>query len=135
VTSRRVDHTAVAVRDLDEAIARFSILLGVEKIERRRVPEQGVEVVFLKLSDTCLELVTPLDESSGVARFLQAHGESLHHIGIEVDDLDGELTRLASAGVELIDHHPRQGVHGRMAFIHPRGTGGVLVELVEHDRA
>lgn len=134
MTPGRIDHTAIAVRDLDEAIARFGVLFGIERIERRRVPEQRVEVVFLEFSDTCLELVSPLDESSGVARFLQARGESLHHIGIAVDDLEGELSRLASEGVELIDTQPRQGVHGRIAFVHPRGTGGVLVELVEHDR-
>jgi methylmalonyl-CoA/ethylmalonyl-CoA epimerase len=131
---RRVDHTAIAVRDLDEAIYRYGALFRPSHVERSRVPEQRVDVAFLTFLDTSLELVSPMDESSGVARFLQSHGEALHHIGIAVDDLEGELSRLADEGVELVDRHPRRGVHGRIAFIHPRGTGGVLVELVEHDR-
>lgn len=133
MSAERVDHTAIAVRDLDEAITRYGTLFGPCQVERTRVPEQKVEVAFLTYLDTCLELVSPLDEKSGVARFLQSHGESLHHIGFAVDDLEVELSRLAKEGVELIDTHPRRGVHGRIAFVHPRGTGGVLVELVEHD--
>jgi methylmalonyl-CoA epimerase len=133
VTIRRVDHTAVAVRDLDEAIDRYGLLYGVRSVERTPVPDQHVEVAFLALGDTSLELVTPLDETSGVARFLEQRGEGLHHIGILVDSLEDELKRLSREGVELIDTRPRRGVHGRIAFVHPRGTGGVLVELVQHD--
>lgn len=132
--SSRVDHTAIAVHDLDEAIGRYRALFVSMSVERAVVPDQRVEVAFLTFGDTSLELITPLDETSAVARFLQTRGESLHHIGMAVDDLEGELQRLADEGVELIDRQPRRGVHGRIAFIHPRGTGGVLVELVEHDR-
>ncbi len=134
MTSGRVDHTAIAVRDLDKAIDRYRAVFGPAQVERAVVAAQRVEVAFLSYGDTYLELVCPLDETSGVARFLRAQGESLHHIGMAVDDLESELSRLAEQGVELIDRQPRRGVHGRIAFIHPRGTGGVLVELVEHDR-
>lgn len=133
MTPRRVDHTAIAVDDLDEAIRRFSALLGSAQVERAVVDEQRVEVAYLTYADTRLELISPLDETSGVARFLRSRGESLHHIGMAVDDLDSELIRLAADGVELVDDRPRRGVHGRIAFIHPRGTGGVLIELVEQN--
>ena len=133
MTIRRIDHTAVAVRDLDEAIDRYRRFYDARSVERTSVPDQSVEVAFLTLGDTSLELMSPLDETSGVARFLEKRGEGLHHIGLLVDDLEAELDRLASEGVELIDRRPRRGAHGRIAFIHPRGTGGVLVELVQRD--
>jgi methylmalonyl-CoA/ethylmalonyl-CoA epimerase len=133
VTVRRVDHTAVAVRDLDEAIVRYTRLFGADRVERTVVPDQAVEVAFLTLGDTTLELISPRDDRSGVARFLEKRGDGLHHIGIQVDRLEEELERLAAEGIELIDRQPRPGAHGRIAFVHPRGTGGVLVELVEHD--
>jgi methylmalonyl-CoA/ethylmalonyl-CoA epimerase len=133
VTVRRIDHTAIAVRDLDEAIGRYERLYGIPALERARVVDQRVEVAFLSLGDTSIELVAPLDDTSGVARFLAKRGEGLHHIGLSVDNLEDELDRLARDGVELIDREPRAGVHGRIAFCHPRGTGGVLVELVQND--
>jgi methylmalonyl-CoA/ethylmalonyl-CoA epimerase len=127
----RIDHTAIAVRDLDEALERYRRLYGIEAAERRSVPDQHVEVVFLSLGDSQLELICPLDSTSGVARFLARQGEGLHHVGFLVDDIAAELERLTAEGVELIDRRPRQGVHGLIAFVHPRATGGVLVELVE----
>lgn len=127
----RIDHTAIAVRDMDEALARYRHIYGLEPSERTAVPDQRVEVAFLPLSDTQLELVQPTDSQSGVARFLDKHGEGLHHVGILVEDIRRELGQLADEGVELIDQEPRRGPHGLIAFVHPRGTGGVLVELVE----
>jgi methylmalonyl-CoA epimerase len=132
VTALRIDHTAIAVADMDEALARYGALWEVQTTLRTEVPEQGVEVAFLPIGDTQLELICPLDASSGVARFLDTHGESLHHIGLQVEDIRSELRRLEEQGVQLIDREPRRGVHGLIAFVHPRGTGGVLVELVEH---
>jgi methylmalonyl-CoA/ethylmalonyl-CoA epimerase len=133
VTVLRVDHTAIAVRDLDEAIDRYERLYGIAVTERVRVVDQNVEVAFLTRDGTSIELVSPLEGTSGVAGFLAKRGEGLHHIGLAVDDIQQELDRLARQGVELIDRAPRPGVHGRIAFCHPRGTGGVLVELVETD--
>ncbi len=129
----RIDHTAVAVRDLDEAAARYESLFSAHAGERIMMEDQGVKVAFVSLGDTQLELVQPLDTTSGVARFLESRGEGLHHVGVAVDDLVGELRRLESDGVRLIDRVPRRGAHGLIAFIHPHGTGGVLVELVQHE--
>lgn len=128
----RIDHTGIAVRDMDEALLRYKRLYGLEPSERVTVPDQHVEVAFLPVSDTQLELVQPTDNQSGVARFLGKHGEGLHHVGILVEDIHRELKHLANEGVEVIDREPREGPHGLIAFVHPRGTGGVLVELVEH---
>lgn len=128
----RVDHTAIVVGDMDEALGRYRHLWGVEPSVRAPVPEQGVEIAFLPVGDTQLELICPVDASTGVAKFLERHGESLHHIGIEVEDIRAELRSLDVQGVQLIDREPRRGVHGLIAFVHPRGTGGVLIELVEN---
>lgn len=134
MTVERVDHTAIAVQDLDEALKRYHRLLGLRVASRDRVPDQKVEIAFLAGGDTLLELITPTDADSGVARFLERRGEGLHHVGLLVDDIRRELQRLAEEGVELIDHEPRRSVHGLIAFVHPRGTGGVLLELVQHSR-
>lgn len=128
-----IDHTAIAVRDLDEALARYRRLFGLVASERTVIPGQGVEVAFLPVGVSKLELIQPVDHRSGVTRFLERRGEGLHHIGVVVSDIDEELARLASLGVELIDETPRPGPHGRIAFIHPRGTGGVLVELMQRE--
>lgn len=128
----RIDHTGIAVRDMDEALARYKRIYGLEPSERVSVPDQHVEVAFLPLSDTRLELVQPTDTQSGVARFLEKRGEGLHHVGILVEDIHRELQRLAGEEVDLIDREPRPGPHGLVAFIHPRASLGVLVELVEH---
>jgi methylmalonyl-CoA/ethylmalonyl-CoA epimerase len=127
----RIDHTAIVVADLGEALERYRRVLGVSFGTRYLLPGQRVEVAFLAMGDTQLELVTPTDPESGVARFLAKRGEGLHHVGILVDDIDRELERLRRENVDLIDEQPRPGVHGKIAFVHPRSTGGVLIELIE----
>jgi methylmalonyl-CoA/ethylmalonyl-CoA epimerase len=127
----RVDHTAIAVHNLDEALEWYRRLYGMIQSKRAFVPDQQVEVAFLTASDSELELICPVDSTSGVARFLARRGEGLHHIGFLVEDIKAELERLEKEGVELIDRLPRRGVHGLIAFIHPRSMGGMLVELVE----
>ena len=129
---RRIDHTAIAVRDLTGAIDRYLALLPGAVIERLQGPDQQVEVAFLRVADTALELVQPLSESSAVARFLARRGEGLHHVAFAVRDLRAELERLDAQGFELIDREPRRGAHGLVAFVHPRSTG-ILVELVQHE--
>lgn len=128
----RIDHTAIVVVDMDDALERYGRIWGLAPVDRTVVPEQDVEVAFLPVGDTQLELVRPLRASSGVGRFLARHGESLHHVGIAVDDIRAEMDGLREQGVELVDQQPRQGVHGLIAFVHPRGNGGVLVELVQN---
>lgn len=129
----RVDHTGIVVHNLDEAVARYERLLGGHAGERTPVPSQGVEIVFLAIGDTQLELLQPVEADSGIARFLQRRGEGLHHVAVLVSNLDAELARLAADGIELIDRDPRPGAHGRIAFVHPRAAGGVLLELIQHD--
>jgi methylmalonyl-CoA epimerase len=131
VTLGRIDHTAIAVSDLDAAVARYAALLPDAAIERTAVADQQVEVAFLRLGDTALELVKPTSPDSSVARFIARRGEGLHHIAFEVDDIREALLRLGDMGFELIDREPRAGAHGLVAFLHPRSTG-ILVELVQH---
>lgn len=128
----RIDHTAIVVSDMNEALRRYGGVWGLEPSIRTEVRDQQVEIAFLPVGDTQLELISPLDADSGVARFLERHGESLHHIGIAVDDIRAELQTLSESGIELIDREPRKGVHGLIAFVHPRGNGGILIELVQN---
>jgi methylmalonyl-CoA epimerase len=127
-----LDHVAIAVPSIADALPTFEALVGTRGSTPERVAAQGVAVAFLHSDGAALELIEPLAPDSGVARFLARRGPGLHHLAYRVADLAGTLDRLAAQGVELIDRQPRAGAHGhRVAFIHPRSTGGVLVELVE----
>ena len=127
-----VDHFAVVVDDIEEALNFYRDALGLPVIERRTVTQEGVEVASVSLGETSLELVRPLDGESGVARFLKKRGEGLHHVCLTVDDIDAALERLRREGAELINEEPQIGADGtRYAFIHPRSAHGVLVELYE----
>jgi methylmalonyl-CoA/ethylmalonyl-CoA epimerase len=129
----RIDHIGIAVHDIQEALRVYESALGMALKEVVEVPEQKVRVAFLPVGDSNLELVQPTSQDSGTARFLETRGEGIHHICIEVEDIQAALARLEEEGVPLIDRVPRAGAHGRVAFIHPKGTHGVLLELVEHD--
>jgi len=126
----KIDHLGIAVRDLDEA-TRIYTALGL-KVERvTEVPEQKVRVAFISVGESTIELVQPTSNNSPVARYLEARGEGMHHLALEVDDIEGALAELSACGVRLVDKAPRQGAEGRIAFLHPRSTGRVLIELVE----
>lgn len=128
---KRIDHVAVAVSDLDEALARYERLLGVEGRSREVVASQKTEVALLPLGESAVELISPKG-NEGLARFLEKRGPGLHHIAIEVEGIEAALAALAALGVPLIDEAPRIGARGhKVAFLHPKATGGVLVELVE----
>jgi methylmalonyl-CoA/ethylmalonyl-CoA epimerase len=131
-----IDHIAIAVRDLDAACALYQQLLGAELSHREEVPGQGIEVAFLRLpGETRLELVTPLDDHGPLARFLDKRGEGMHHICVRVDDIVATLSRLGEEEVPLVDTRPRRGAEGtRIAFLHPKALGGVLLELKEEPR-
>jgi methylmalonyl-CoA epimerase len=125
-------HTAIAVADLDAAIERFRALYGVEPLYREVVESQDVEEAMIPLGGSYLQLLMPLSDDGPVARFLAKRGEGLHHVAIQVADIDGALDDLRSEGAELVDEQPRIGGGGhRIAFVHPRAFGGTLVELVE----
>lgn len=127
-----IDHIGVAVEDLDTALPFYRDVLGLELVHRESVSDQGVEAALLDVGDGHVELVAPLGEDTGVARFLARRGPGLHHVAYRVDDIDEALAELAERGVRLIDEHPRTGIRdSRVAFLHPSSTGGVLTEIVE----
>ncbi len=131
-TTGRLEHVAIAVPDLEAAIAVFSSVLGQPVSGRERVESEQVAVAFFDLATSRLELLEPTTEDSPVGRFLSRHGPGLHHIALEVDDLGAALERCRAAGLETVGEAPRLGAGGRrVAFLHPRGTGGVLLELSE----
>jgi methylmalonyl-CoA epimerase len=127
-----IHHVAIVVRDLDEALVFYRDTLGLEVTERGEVPEEGVEIAFLPTSEGEIELLQPLDEESGVARFLEKRGEGLHHICLTVEDVEATLERLRAAGARLLSEEPRVNARGaRYVFVHPRSAHGVLLELYE----
>ena len=128
----RFDHIGVAVEDLDEALALYGERFGMELQHRETVEEQGVEAVLLGVGDSHIELLRPLGPDTAVGKFLARSGPGLHHVAYGTDDIDSALESVRAAGLELIDERPRVGMRGsRVAFLHPKSTGGVLTELVE----
>ena len=128
-------HVAIAVPSLEAALPFYTETLGMRAGRPHDLPGQAVRAVFVESAGSRLELIEPTDPSSGVARFLVERGRpTLHHVCYEVADLERALAELGGSGVELIDRSPRGGLEGRVAFLHPRASGGVLVELIETSR-
>ena len=127
----RVHHVAVVVSSLEASLELYQDLLGLTLESVMDIESDGVRIAFLMVGESKVELVEPTDPETGVARFLESHGEGFHHLCLEVANLAEELTRLAIDGVELIDSAPRHGAEGPVAFLHPRSCHGVLVELIE----
>ncbi|MEX0907809.1 MAG: methylmalonyl-CoA epimerase [Gemmatimonadota bacterium] len=126
-----LDHVAIAVDSLAASQPLYESLLSASGSPVERIAAQGVDVVFIGTGAGRLELLEPTGPDTAVGRFLARRGPGVHHIAYRVPDLDAALRRFAAAGLELIDHVPRPGAGGhRVAFLHPRGTGGVLIELV-----
>jgi methylmalonyl-CoA/ethylmalonyl-CoA epimerase len=131
-SERELDHVGIAVHSLDEAIPLWETLAGASSSARDVVDTQGVEVVFLGSGAGRVELLAPTRPDSPVARFLERRGPGMHHLCYRVANLEIALAQFAAEGFTLIDEHPRPGAFGhRVAFLHPRSTGGALVELVE----
>jgi methylmalonyl-CoA/ethylmalonyl-CoA epimerase len=127
-----IDHVGVAVEDLDSALALYEGTFGMPVAHRETVSDQGVEAVLLDVGDCHVELLRPLGEDTAVGKFLARRGPGLHHVAYRVDDIEAALAQLREQGVELIDREPRPGIRAsRVAFLHPRATGGVLTEIVE----
>jgi methylmalonyl-CoA/ethylmalonyl-CoA epimerase len=130
-TFSRVHHVAVVVRDIEAALRFYRDTLGLSVRLVLPIETDRVIIAFLAVGETMIELVQPMDDSTGVARFLESKGEGFHHVCVETPDVDATLADLAARGVELIDAAARRGAEGPVAFLHPRSCHGVLVELIE----
>jgi len=129
---RTLDHVGIAVPSLDEALPLWEALVGAEGSGREAVASQGVEVVFVGSGAGRVELVAPTRADSAIARHLERRGSGMHHLCYRVPDLRAALEEYAREGYDLIDREPRPGAHGHLvAFLHPRSTGGVLIELLQ----
>ncbi|SHE62086.1 methylmalonyl-CoA epimerase [Ferrithrix thermotolerans DSM 19514] len=129
---QEIDHIAIAVRDLDSALELYTKILGGEIEHREFVQSDGIEEVLLRVSDTYIQLLCPTTTTSPVAKYIDKHGEGLHHIGLRVDDCAQALADSLEAGATGIDAKPRPGSRNTLvAFLHPKSTHGVLIELVQ----
>lgn len=127
-----IDHIAIVVKDLEQTVAFYTTTLGFTIAYRETIEDQGVEAVGLHAGESVVELLLPLSEDSPVARFRGDADTKLHHTAYRVDDLRAELQTLKDRGVRLIDETPRPGAHGNLiAFLHPKSTQGVLIELTQ----
>jgi methylmalonyl-CoA/ethylmalonyl-CoA epimerase len=127
-----IDHVAIAVRDIEAAIAWYAATFGAEVVHREVVPGDKVEEALIAVSDSYIQLVTPTSEDSPVARYLESHGEGIHHVGYRVKDCAVALESVKAQGGKVIDESPRPGSRGTtVAFVHPKGAFGTLIELVE----
>lgn len=132
MNSYPIDHVAIVVADLEATLKLYIDVLGFEQVYREIINDQGVEAVGLRTGDAIIELLRPLDPSSAIARYRGDAQTKLHHTAYRVPDLPAELSRLREAGIQLIDQTPRKGAHGNLiAFLHPKSTGGVLIELCQ----
>lgn len=127
----RFNHLAIVVDDLDAALSFWREGLGLIGGGVQSVPAEAVDIAFLELGDAHIELIKPTSADSGVAKYLAKRGPGMHHLCLEVSDLDAKLAKLRAAGCELINDEPRERDGRRYAFIHPKSTGGVLLELYE----
>lgn len=129
---KKIDHIGIVVKDIETALKVYRDALGLELVKTEFVPEQAAKIAFLPAGESEIELVEPTSDDSGVARFLTRRGEGVHHICLEVEDIEVTLAQLAAQGMELIDERPRAGSDGqKYAFVHPKSAHGVLVELYE----
>jgi methylmalonyl-CoA epimerase len=127
-----IDHVGIAVGDLDAAVEHYRRAFGGEPAHREIVPDQGVEEVLFRAGSSFIQLLGALGPQTPVGRFLEKRGEGLHHVGYRVPDVAAALARLRELGIRLVDEAPRPGSRGTtVAFVHPEGMGGVLVELVQ----
>jgi methylmalonyl-CoA/ethylmalonyl-CoA epimerase len=136
VILRHIDHIGHAVRDLDKAVAHYRHMYGAEVVHTETMASDGVREALLAVGDGYIQLLEPTRPDSPVAKFLERNGEGVHHVGYRVDDVDATLEDLKGKGARVVDDHPRPGSRGcTVAFLHPKGEMGVLVELVEEPDA
>jgi len=127
---KKIDHIAIAVKNLAEEITRYRDVLGLEYLGSEVVASQKVTVAFFKINDVLIELLEPLTPDSPISQFIEKKGGGLHHLALEVEDIQGEINRLQEKNVHMLDKEPRSGAHhARIAFVHPKSFSGVLFEL------
>lgn len=131
---KRIDHVAIIVHNIEQALAFYQDTLGIRPSEIKEVPTEQVRIAFLPLGGpggSEIELVEPITPDSSLSRFLEKRGQGLHHICLEVENIDAALAEMREKGVPVLDKQPRIAAGGRAIFIHPKGTNGVLLELLE----
>jgi methylmalonyl-CoA epimerase len=128
---KKIDHIAIAVSSIDDALKVFGEVFGLKAEHIEEIPDQKVKAATVRIGDVNIEFIEPTDPESGVAKFVEKKGEGIHHIAVEVADIDAELKALENRGVALIDKQARKGLAGKIAFLHPKSTKGVLMELVQ----
>ncbi|MCK4443151.1 MAG: methylmalonyl-CoA epimerase [Thermoplasmata archaeon] len=129
---KKIHHIGIAVRNLDEALGRYRDQLGFQFEGRETVESENVEVAIFLIGESRIELLQSTEPGSVISKFIEKRGEGIHHISMEVDDIDESLEELKNAGAPVIDEQPRIGAGGhRVAFVHPKGTSGVLLELID----
>ncbi|GHO89487.1 methylmalonyl-CoA epimerase [Dictyobacter formicarum] len=131
---RRIDHVAIIVRNLEEALTFYRDTLGIAPTEIKEVPTELVRIAFLPLGGPVgsqIELIEPTPDNASLQKFLERRGEGLHHLCLEVEDIDGALQELKDQGAAVLDQQPRLAAEGRAIFLHPKATNGVLLELLE----
>lgn len=132
---KRIDHIALIVQDMQGALSLWQDTLGLDVSEIKDLPDEASQVAFLPVGGSEVELVKPTTSDSGLAKYLKKYGPGMHHVCLEVDDIIGMLDQLKEQGIRLVDETPKMGDDGKMfAFIHPKATFGVLVELYEYPR-
>ena len=132
-TARHLDHVCIAVKDIQETIGFYKQVFDIGPAPVEEIPDQGVRGCLMTVGSSRLELIEPVDPNSAIARFIERRGEGLHHVAFEVENIREKLANLQAQGLELIDKEPRKGLSGTIAFLHPRATRGVLIELVQKD--
>jgi methylmalonyl-CoA epimerase len=134
---KRIDHIAIIVRNIEQALSFYRDTLGLVPGEIKEVPSEQIRIAFLPLGGpggSEIELIEPTTSDSSLAKFLEKRGEGLHHLCLEVDDIDAALREMQEKGAPVLDKQPRVAAEGRAIFIHPRGANGVLLELLEKPR-
>jgi len=129
---KRINHIAIVGKSNEEMVSLFTALFGFKVTERHEVPEEGFKSTLISKEDTTFELIEPTSSEGGIAKFLEKRGGGLHHVSLQVDDIDKEIEQLKAKGVKLIGENPQQPSEGsKVIFIHPSSTGGILIELIE----
>lgn len=132
---KKVEHIGIAVKSLENSKELFTKLFGKESYKIERVESEGVNTLFFQLGETKIELLEAENESSPISKFIEKRGEGIHHIAYEVDNIDSEIERLKSEGFQILNEKPKDGADNkRIAFLHPKTTNGVLVELCEEKK-